>query len=98
MSAAYSVDAINGIITFDLTNIFNVLNGGFTLAWEMTCANDVIYASVDSPLGGGGNLPGTPLPATSLLMGTVLGTGGLVGRWRQRRRGSHALMPAAVAA
>ena len=97
VSATYSVDALNGIITFDLTNIFNVLNGGFTLAWEMTCANDVIYASVDAPTGGG-NLSGTPLPATFLLMGTVLGAGGLVGRWRQRRRGSHALMPAAVAA
>ena len=98
VSATYSVDPLNGIITFNLTNIFNVLNGGFTLAWEMTCANDVIYASVDAPTGGGGNLPGTPLPATFLLMGTVLGAGGLVGRWRQRRRGSHALMPAAVAA
>ena len=48
VSAAYSVDAINGIITFDLTNIFNVLDSGFTLAWEMTCANDVIYASVEA--------------------------------------------------
>jgi hypothetical protein len=98
VSATYSVDATSGTITFDLTNIFNVLDGGFTLAWEMTCANDVIYASVDAPTGGGGSLPGTPLPATFLLMGTVLGAGGLVGRWRQRRRGSHALMPAAVAA
>jgi len=25
-------------------------------------------------------------------MGAVLGAGGLVGRWRQRRRGSHALI------
>ena len=82
---------------FDLTNIFNVLDSGFTLAWEMTCANDVIYASVEAGPPGG-DLPGTPLPATSLLMGTVLGAGGLVGRWRQRRRGSHTLMPAAVAA
>jgi hypothetical protein len=40
-----------GTLTFDIANIFgpDLVDDLFTLAWEMTCANDVILATVDTP-------------------------------------------------
>jgi len=71
-----------GIITYTITD--NGLFGdGFALAFAITCANDVIAGDVIIPPS---NIARTPLPATALLMGSVLGAGGFVGRWRRRKQ------------
>lgn len=87
-SATWSVDAALHTITYSIVD--NVLFGNsFALAWAMTCANDVIQGQVFLSHTNQGDF--TPIPAAVLLMGSVLGAGGFIGRWRQRRRGlTHA--------
>ncbi len=61
-------------IKFSGLNI--ALGEQFIIAWQVQCANDVIYQKIGNPI---------PEPATFLLLGAgLLGLGGL----RQRRKGS----------
>jgi len=73
-----------GTITFNISNFF-ALNGipstGLTLAWAMTCANDIILAQVVIP---GGNTPQVPLPAGLLLLLSGLTGFGVLSRRKTR--------------
>ena len=74
-----------GTLTFDIANIFNnLLSDTFTLAWTMTCGNDVILASVTLP---GEDTPPnqTPLPAAFGLFAGGLGVIGLLGSRRRKQ-------------
>jgi hypothetical protein len=96
-AATWAVNAALHTITYTIVD--NGLFGdSFALAWAMTCANDVIQGQVSLTEGEGIQSSPTPLPAGFLLMGSVLGGGGLVARWRLRRRGGHAPAHATAAA
>jgi hypothetical protein len=81
-----------GTVTFNLANFFDPSNFGpgkipeiyktaFTLAWAMTCANDVILASVVIPRD---SIVVTPVPAGLLLFFSGLTGLGFLGRFRSR--------------
>ena len=73
-----------GTLTFDIANAFGLgLQDSFTLAWAMTCANDVIY--VASTLGANTT---TPIPASLPLF---VGGAGLIGLFARKRRKGQAL-------
>ena len=96
--ANWSIDSVLKTITYSIVDN-GIFGNSFALAWAMTCANDVIQGQVTLDYNIiHENTSLTPIPAALLLMGSVLGAGGFVGRWRQKRRGSHALVPAAIAA
>ena len=74
-----------GTLTFTIANAFNYLTDNFTLAWEMTCANDIIVATIDLP----GNAPppgGTPLPAAFPMFAGGLGMLGYLARRRKAKQ------------
>ena len=74
-----------GTITFNISNFFTLAglpSTGLTLAWAMTCANDIILAQVVIP---GGNTPEVPLPAGLLLLLSGLTGLGFLGRLKSRR-------------
>lgn len=79
-----------GTITFNISNFF-ALSGipttGLTLAWAMTCANDIILAQVAIP---GNDIPQVPLPAGLLLLLSGLTGLGFMGRFRVRKSGAAA--------
>jgi hypothetical protein len=78
-----------GSITFSITDN-DALGDNFELAWAMTCGNDVYQAILDfGPAGGPPNQ--TPLPASVLMMGSVLGAGGLLARLRRRVKATPAV-------
>jgi hypothetical protein len=85
VSATWSINATADTLTFDISNIFNNLLGStFTLAWEITCANDVILASVTLP----GDAPApnpTPLPAAFPLFAGGLGVIGFLSSRRRKK-------------
>jgi hypothetical protein len=91
-SGDYSGD---GTITFTLSGIFDPAGidlggtlGTFTLAWAMTCSNDIILATFILPPPS--TQLSTPLPATLTLFASGLGALGLLG-WRRKRKASSAL-------
>ena len=59
-----------------------LLGNTFALAWDMTCANDVIQGLVTLP---STDLNGTPLPAALPLFAGGLGVMGLLARRRKRK-------------
>jgi hypothetical protein len=71
-----------GSITYIITDN-GLLTDTFSMAWSITCANDVVAGLIDFT---GGNTTTTPLPSTALLMGSVLGAGGFLSKWRRRKR------------
>lgn len=74
-----------GTITFNISNFFSLAGipaTGLTLAWAMTCANDIILAQVVIP---GGNTPEVPLPAGFLLFLSGLTGLGYLGRSKFRK-------------
>ena len=74
-----------GTITFNISNFFTLAglpSTGLTLAWAMTCANDIILAQVVIP---GGNTPEVPLPAGLLLLLSGLTGLGILGRHNSRK-------------
>ena len=74
-----------GTVTFNISNFFTLAglpSTGLTLAWAMTCANDIILAQVVIP---GGNTPEVPLPAGLLLFLTGLTGLGYLGRHKSRK-------------
>jgi hypothetical protein len=62
-----------------------LLNNTFALAWDMTCANDVIQGLVTL---GSTDLRGTPLPAALPLFAGGLGVMGLLAGRRKRKNAS----------
>ena len=70
-----------GSITYTITD-YGMLGDTFGLSWAMTCANDVVQGLITPS----GTTTETPLPSSVLLMSTVVGVGGFIGRWRKRRR------------
>jgi len=81
-----------GTVTFNLANFFDPGNFGtdgidpiyktaFTLAWAMTCANDVILVNVVIPRD---SIVVTPVPAGLLLFFSGLTGLGFLGRFRSR--------------
>ena len=84
VSATWAVDKTANTLTFDIVNAFDLLTyNTFTLAWAMTCANDVILATVTLPPDA--PPPSVPLPAALPLFATGLGVVGLFG-WRKKRK------------
>lgn len=77
----YATPSGVGVIEYVITDN-GLLGDAFALSWAMTCANDVIQGIVQIPPN---NTSTTPLPASALLMGTVLGAGGFVARRRRRK-------------
>jgi hypothetical protein len=74
-----------GTITFNISNFFalsGIPSTGLTLAWAMTCANDIILAQVVIP---GGNTPEVPLPAGLLLLLSGLTGLGFLARLKSRK-------------
>jgi hypothetical protein len=76
-----------GALIFDITGFFDLIPslgvGDMTLAWAMTCGNDVIVATVSFPP----DAPTpTPLPASLPLFASGLGALGLI-TWRRKRKG-----------
>ncbi|MGH7100283.1 MAG: PEP-CTERM sorting domain-containing protein, partial [Stellaceae bacterium] len=80
VAADYAGDAS---ITFTLSDIFSpaLLSDTFTLAWAMTCSNDVIVQTFTL----GNTQLTTPLPAALPLFASGLGAMGLFG-WRKKRK------------
>lgn len=74
-------------ISFTISNIFNQLGPEFSLAWEMTCGNDVIFVDVyKRDVECTNCVPGqTPLPATLPLFASGLGVLGFVVQRRKRK-------------
>jgi hypothetical protein len=73
-----------GALTFNISNIFGpgLLNDAFTLAWTMTCGNDVILVST---VINHENPPPVPLPASLPLFAGGLGLIGWVSSKRRRK-------------
>ena len=74
-----------GALNFTLTNVLgsgDILSSvsSLTLAWAMTCANDVIYASTQLPVAP----PTTPLPASLPLFVAGIGLLGWLGSKRKK--------------
>lgn len=85
--ATFAFDEAAETLTFLIKNENGLLGNTVLFAWAMTCANDVIFGTVDLPSRVN---PPVPLPAGFLLMGSVLfGAGGIAG-WRRRRRAVQA--------
>lgn len=83
-TASYSIDNVNSTLTFNVANVFgtaaNQLQDTFTLAWAMTCANDVILATTTLNAN-----TTTPIPASLPLFLSGAGVLGLIGRNRRRK-------------
>lgn len=78
-----------GSLTFNIANAFgtgNFLQDTFTLAWAMTCANDVVYLTPTLAVG-----EPVPLPASLPLF---LGGAGFVGWLAKKRRKNSAVAAA----
>ncbi len=77
------VVATQGSITFSIVDGLS-LGDSFAFAWAITCGNDVIQGFVNfAPSSNVG--ANAPLPASALLMGSVLGAGGIFSAWRRRK-------------
>lgn len=74
-----------GKVIFNISNFF-ALNGipstGLTLAWAMTCANDIILVKALIP---GGNTPEVPVPAGLILLLSGLTGIGFLGRFKVKK-------------
>jgi hypothetical protein len=90
-------DPALGAVTITMVNgsyiDYRIVDGGllgntFALAWDMTCANDVIQGLVTL---GSTDLQGTPLPAALPLFAGGLGVMGLLARRRKRKGAATAL-------
>lgn len=81
-----------GRLTFDVTDFFSIIpglnNGDMTLAWAMTCGNDVILTTLSIPPEGPPTNQ-TPLPGALSLFATGLGGLGLM-TWRRHRKSAAA--------
>jgi hypothetical protein len=67
-------------LTFQIFGENGLFGSDVTIAWAMTCANDVIAGS-----GAPGIIDEVPLPAGFILMGSMLLGAGGVAKWRSRR-------------
>jgi hypothetical protein len=75
----------NGTLTFNIANFFalqGVPTTALTLAWAMSCANDVILGEVQFPSGGNNDVP---LPAGLVLLLSGLAGMGALGRSRKKQ-------------
>lgn len=76
----------NGTISFDIVNFFTfsglpaIYQTSMTLAWAMTCANDVVMATIAVP----GKAGEVPLPAGLLLLLSGLTGLGFMGRFKAK--------------
>jgi hypothetical protein len=81
-TVSWSIDTTANTLTFDIAGAFGsgLLGDAFTLAWAMTCANDVIITSTTfSPS------VATPLPATLPLFAGGLGMIGWLSSKRRKK-------------
>ena len=80
-----------GTVTFELVNFFSnmpaIYQSSFTLAWAMTCANDVFLTKVFIRNGVGEEVP---LPAGAMLLLTALMGLGFLGRFKNKMLGVRA--------
>jgi hypothetical protein len=68
-----------GTVTYNIADFFAIsgMPTSLTLAWAMSCANDIILTTLNLP---GDEVPTVPLPAGVLLLGTALSGLGFMGR------------------
>jgi hypothetical protein len=77
--SSWALDKVNKTITFTILNFFslsavaNMQDNALTLAWAMTCANDVLLVTVPIRR----DLPDVPVPASVVFM--LTGLAGLAG-------------------
>ena len=77
-----------GQISFNITNFFSlstlpaIYKTSMTLAWAMSCSNDIILASVRVPKD---STPGVPVPAGAVLLLSGLAGLGAMGRMRKAK-------------
>jgi hypothetical protein len=74
----------SGNVNFTITDFFTLKglpSTGLTLAWAMSCSNDIILATVAIP---GNSTPDVPLPAGLLLFGSGLSGLGFIGRQKRK--------------
>ena len=94
---AFNSDPALGPVTITMVNgsyiNYSIVDGGllgntFALAWDMTCANDVIQGLVTLT---STDLQGTPLPAALPLFAGGLGVIGMLARRRKQKNAATAL-------
>jgi hypothetical protein len=77
-----------GKVIFSIENFFSVGNfaTGLTLAWTMSCANDVIIASIANPGFGPDQGTDVPLPAGIVLLASGLAGMGVISRKKKLKK------------
>jgi hypothetical protein len=86
IDGSWSIGA--GSITFTISNFFSLTGidpTALTLAWTMSCANDIILGSVGFNAQGPGEGPDVPLPAGVVLLLSGLAGLGAVGRKKLKK-------------
>jgi len=78
-----------GTLTFNVYNVFgsgaDQLADSFTLAWAMTCGNDIILVTATEHAENANSLNPTPIPAALPLFMSGLGVVGLLSRKRRKK-------------
>jgi hypothetical protein len=73
----------SGFVSFNIVDFFAIsgMTTSLTLAWAMSCANDIILTTANLPAD---QTPDVPLPAGLVLLGSALGGLGFMSRRRAK--------------